>query len=116
MTHAEFATLIGTTGLQNAYDHFTDGTERTPPFICWIYPQRADLTADNTNYQPIEVVRVEFYSIDRDFSEEKAIGGILNEAGLVYSLSSEYLEDQQMWMTVFDTSFVLTEEEENAPE
>ena len=114
MTHAEFATLVGSIGLDNAYDHFTDNTEREPPYICWLYPQRADMTADNSNYQGIETVRLEFYSRLRDFDTEKLIGETLNGAGLVYGMYSEFLEDELMQMTVFETSFVLTEEEENA--
>lgn len=112
MTHDEFSTVISGIGLANAYDHFTDDTEREPPFICYIYPNRTDFVADNTNYQPIEYVRVEFYSTFRDFDTEKTIGTALNEAGLVYSLASEYLNGEEMWMTVFYTSFVLTESEE----
>ena len=60
MTHSEFATLISGIGFDNAYDHFTDDTEHKPPFICFLYPQRIDLAADNTNYQPIEIASIEF--------------------------------------------------------
>ena len=114
MTHSEFATLIANIGLDNAYDHFTDDTQHNPPFICFIYPDRADMVADNSNYQPIERVRVEFYSILRDFETEDTIGTALNNAGLVYLKGCEYLDDQQMYITTFDTSYILTEEQEDA--
>lgn len=116
MTHSEFATLISGMGYDNAYDFFKDDTEHEPPFICFLYGSRIDLTADNSNYQYIERARIEFYSRERDFDAEKAIGEALNNAGLVYSIYSEFLDDEEMQMTVFETSYVLTEEEENASE
>lgn len=112
MTHAEFTTVISNIGLDYAYDHFTDDTEHKLPFICFIYPNRIDLTADNTNYQPIESVRVELYTQEWDREQEAAVGTALNEAGLAYVLNRVFLDDERMWMATFDTSFVLTESEE----
>ena len=115
MTHEGFSEVLASVGLDYAYDHFTDGTEHELPFICFIYPERIDLKADNLNYQPIESVQVEFYSQERDFETEAEIAEALNDAGLVFTLDSAYLDDEGMYMTTFTTSYVLTEdtEEEN---
>lgn len=111
MTRAEIAAMIAGVGLPYAYDHFTpDDTPGAPPFICFIYPADGDFKADDSNYQRVTDLTIEFYTDEPDFITEAEIETALNSAGLVYSRSGpSYIRDERMYKTTYETSVLLTE-------
>lgn len=112
MTYTEVYEMISSIGLPCAYNHFPKNTEQSPPFICFLYGDRHDLLADDTNYSHIQSLSVELYTDNKDFTIENTVEETLNNNGLVYQKSEEYLESEYMYMIIYDTEFVLTEEEE----
>lgn len=111
MTRDEIATVIASVGLPYAYDHFTDDdAPGGPPFICFLYTDRADFLADDINYQPITTLVIELYTDDPDFTKEAAVESALNNAGLVYGKDGpEYIDGERMYMTTYSTTVLLTE-------
>lgn len=81
-----------------------------PPFIVYFYPGSEDLAADNTNYQIIRPLTIELYTDTKDFALEAEVESALTGAGLVFSRSEEYIESQHLFMVVYDSTIIITEE------
>lgn len=100
--------MIAGIGLPYAYDHFSEEeAPEAPPFICFLYPDRVDFIADNINYQPITRLVIELYSDNVDFDHEAEIEAALTSAELPFTCSREWLEDEKMYMTTYDTEVSL---------
>ena len=108
MTRQQVATMIASVGLPYAYDHFEE-TENPghPPFICFLYPDSAGFYADNVNYAPVERLVIELYTDNIDFALEESIQNALNDAELAYSYSREWIEDERMYQTTYNTEVLI---------
>lgn len=84
-----------------------------PPFICYYYLGSDDLVADGTNYQRIRPLEIELYTANKDFAVEDAVESALNSAGFVYARAESYIESEKMYMVVYSTETVITEEINN---
>ena len=111
MTLKEVKTLVAGFGLPYAYYQFEEGTAEAPPFICFFYPRSNDFVSDNLNYQKIRVLVIELYSDNKDFTNEAVIENGLTSAGLVYTKTEQYLDDEKLFEVVYETQIVVTEEE-----
>lgn len=110
MTFTEIATMISGVGIPYAYYQFPDNSGQQPPFICFYYTGNNDVIADNTNYQEVEHLVIELYTDNKDFDLEQDIKTALNCAGLVYSRDEEYLDSEKMFMVVFESDVIITED------
>lgn len=110
MTYKEVATMINSIGIPYAYYQFPDGTGQTCPFICFFFSDSNDLAAENTNYQKIRTLNIELYTDNKDFALEETVETVLNSNGLVYGRSESYLDSERMFMVVYTTDILVTEE------
>lgn len=110
MTYKEVATMINSIGIPYAYYQFPDGTGQACPFICFFFSDSNDLAADDTNYQKIRTLNIELYTDNKDFSLEETVETVLNSNGLVYDRSESYLDSERMFMVVYTTDILVTEE------
>lgn len=110
MTYVQIANLIKSIGVPFSYYQFDDDTSVAPPFICYFYPERNDVLADDTNYQKVEHLIVELYTENKDFALEQKVEEALTGAGLVYTKDDEFLDDEKMHEAIYETEIVITEE------
>lgn len=110
MTYSSISNMIDGIGLPSCYYQFPEGTAQAPPFICFFYPQSDDLHADNSNYQLISQLVIELYTDTRDFDLEFTVEGKLREAGLSWSKSSEFLDDERMNITIYTMEVIINAE------
>ncbi len=110
MTYRQVATMINSIGIPYAYYQFPDGTGQACPFICFFFSDSNDLAADGTNYQKIRTLNIELYTDNKDFSLEETVETVLNSNGLVYDRSESYLDSERMFMVVYTTDILVTEE------
>jgi len=110
MTYKEVATMINSIGIPYAYYQFPDGTGQACPFICFFFSDSNDLAAENTNYQKIRPLNIELYTDNKDFALEETVETVLNSNGLVYDRSESYLDSERMFMVVYTTDILITEE------
>lgn len=110
MTYKEVNTMIASVGIDYAYDHFTDDTEHHLPFICFLYGNSDDFSADNINYQRIRSLDIELYTENKDFALEQTVETVLNSNGLFYSREESWIDSEQMYMVRFSTEIVITGE------
>jgi hypothetical protein len=66
--------------------------------------------ADNINYQKIRSISIELYTQNKDFDLEATVEAVLTANELPFSRSEDYLDSEQMYMVIFDTQIVITEE------
>lgn len=110
MTYRQVATMINSIGIPYAYYQFPDGTGQACPFICFFFSDSNDLAADDTNYQKIRTLNIELYTDNKDFALEETVETVLNSNGLVYDRSESYLDSERMFMVVYTTDILITEE------
>lgn len=112
MTRIEVASMVESIGLPFAYYQFNENTAQAPPFVVFFYTGSNDVYADQTNYQKIDGLSIEFYSSEKDFDTEETIETILNEAGLTYYKEQNYIDSEKIWQTAYDMEILLTPEED----
>ena len=102
--------MINSIGIPYAYYQFPDGTAQACPFICFFFSDSNDLAAENTNYKKIRLLNIELYTDNKDFALEETVENVLNSNGLVYDRSESYLDSERMFMVVYTTDILVTEE------
>lgn len=108
MTYKQVKTMIAGFGLPYAYNQFPNGTEQTPPFICFMFDNSSDdLMADNMNYQAIRPLTIELYTDNKDFEKEATIETALKSAGLSYVRDETYIESEKMFQITYDTEVII---------
>lgn len=111
MTRKEVAQMVDSIGLPYAYYQFDEDTAQAPPFVVFFFSTSNDLYADQTNYQRIDSLSIEFYSAEVDFDTEETIETILNDAGLTFYKEQSFIESERIWQTAYDMEIVLTPEQ-----
>lgn len=111
MTRKEVAQMVDSIGLPYAYYQFDEDTAQAPPFVVFFFSTSNDLYADQTNYQRIDSLSIEFYSSEVDFDTEETIEAILNDAGLTFYKEQSFIESERIWQTAYDMEIVLTPEQ-----
>ena len=109
MTYKEVASMVAEIGLPNAYYQFKE-TIQGPPFVCFFFTNANDFLADDVNFQKIEHLAVELYTDEKDYSLEAVVEDVLEGHCLVYLKQEEYLDSEQMHITVYEMDVVITEE------
>lgn len=98
--------MVGLMGLPYAYYQFPE-TGQKPPFICWYLEGIDDVYADNANYQRIVNLTIEFYSDEKDFTNEAAIESQLTLSGLTYTKTETYIDSERMHQTVYEMEVLI---------
>lgn len=114
MTRKQIADMIKSVGVPYAYYQFPNNTQQVPPFICFYVDSSRDLYADNTNYQKIDHLVIELYTNNKDFDLERTLEATLNGNGLTWTRAEQYLDDERLWVAVYDTDVIITEDQNNA--
>ena len=110
MTYKEVNEIIASMGLPYAYDEFPEGTAQELPFICFLFDDSNDFTADNVNYQKIRGLEIELYTDNKDFALENTIETVLTQNGFVYIKNETYIDGEKMYQITFSTQVIITEE------
>lgn len=106
MTYKQIDTMVGLMGLPYAYYQFPE-TGQKPPFVCWYLDGIDDVYADNANYQRIVNLTIEFYSDEKDFTNEAAIESQLTLSGLTYTKTETYIDSEKMHQTVYEMEVLI---------
>lgn len=112
MTREAISEMIGIVGLPYAFDHFDEHDANRPsgpPFICFLYPDRDDMYADDVNYARITILVIELYTDNVDFTLEGTLETVLNAAGLPFSQDRKWISSENMYKTTYTTEVLLTD-------
>ena len=107
MTPQEVNSMVEAIGIPSAYYQFADDTGQQPPFICFFYGNSNDVPADNINYVRVERLYIELYTDQKDFALESKVEKKLNDNGIVFAKSQDYIDTERMHVTVYESDIVL---------
>ena len=105
MKMQDVADMVNGTGLTNVFDHFT--VEPAPPYVVFYFPAEPDFHADNSNYARRAELHVELFSKSRDLTSEGKIETALRNAGLSWYKSIDFLNDELIYQTTYETEVLL---------
>lgn len=107
MTYKEIFEMLESTDLPVVYNAWKIGSVPALPYIVFTYPSNDDLMADNLNYQTIVNMNVELYTENKDFVAESLVEGVLNANGLAYSKTSNWIDSEKMYETLYQTEVLI---------
>lgn len=108
MTYQGISDMVASIGLPYAYYQFPDDTQQAPPFIAFYFENSDDVYADNSNYQRITELFIEFYSDNKDFFYETLIEDTLTASGLTYTKFEQFLDSEKLHESVYQMEVLIT--------
>lgn len=106
MTSIEIATMIASTGLASAYNHFPEKAAPALPFICFYYDQPNNFNADNKTYQKVVSLTIELYTANKDLTSEAAVESVLAANELPYRKSETFIDSEKMYLNTYETEVI----------
>lgn len=100
MNQIETIQLLNTLSVPSFYDHAPNGTRL--PFIAIHTDQPDNFAADNGVYCEKWNFRIDLYSTDKRLDLETEIKTLLNENGIYWTKSEQYIDSQSCWEVEFD--------------
>lgn len=107
MTYQEVLAMLEETRMQVAYRFFPEDSDPRLPYIAYYYPNRDDFPADNINYVKVEALNIELYTENKDFTSEQKVESILNAHGLFFQKTESYLDSEEMYEVLYETSVLI---------
>ena len=111
MTYDAIVEMLEEAGLPLAYDHFAEGESPDPPFLCFLYPESNNLSADGRVYARIDALHVELYTDKKDPQAEARVEAALDAQELFYNKSEVWIPDERLYEVLYTTSVLKTEDE-----
>lgn len=99
MTLAELKTLLETSELPVAFDHFPTAQEL--PYLVYIIANNATVPADNGTYYITPQIQLELYTEYKTEDTETIVEGILDSVPFTYEKNEGYVNDVQMYMVTY---------------
>ena len=101
MTIEQIAAMLQETGIPYAYDHFAEGENPEPPFICYLLPGSDNFAADGKVYFKINEVRIELYTDRKEVSVEKQVESALDDWGIFYNKSEVWISEERLYEVLY---------------
>jgi hypothetical protein len=115
MKISEIKTMLAETSLPVTYYQWPEPGVPELPYLVWLLPESENFGADNKVYKRIETLQVEFYSAQRDFSNESVIEAVLDAHELFWNKESLFIGSESMNETIYTAEVYIeaeaTEEE-----
>ena len=92
-----------------AYDHFAEGENPEPPFICYLLPGSNNFAADGKVYFRINQVRIELYTDSKDLAVERKMEMVLDESGIFYNKSEVWIQSEKLYEVLYSFEVPFTD-------
>lgn len=93
--------MISEIGIPFAYDHFTEGENMEPPFLCYLLPGSENFAADGRVYHKINQVHIELYTDSKDPTVEEKVTAVLDSHGIFYDQTETWIESEKLYEVLF---------------
>lgn len=98
----ELVKIMEEIGIPFAYDHFAEGENPEPPFLCYLLPDSDNFAADGRVYYKMSEVRIELYTDFKDVSLEEKVTAVLDSHGIFYEQSEVWIEEEKLYEVAFE--------------
>lgn len=98
----ELVKIIEEMDIPFAYDHFAEGENPEPPFLCYLLPGSDNFAADGRVYYKMSEVRIEMYTDFKDVSLEEKVTAVLDSHGIFYEQSEVWIEEEKLYEVAFE--------------
>ena len=92
-----------------AYDHFAEGENPEPPFICYLLPGSNNFAADGKVYFKINQVRIELYTDSKDLAVEQKVETVLDDSGIFYNKSEVWIQREKLYEVLYSFEVPFTD-------
>ena len=93
--------ILGKINLPFAYDHFAQGEAPKPPFICYLFPNSKNFSADGRAYYKKHKVHIEVYSDYKDLALEKRVEEALDFYSVFYSKDETWISEEKLYLILY---------------
>lgn len=101
MNQVQVITLLNSLeDLPSYYDHADEGAQL--PILIIHCDQPDNFAADNQVFCEKWDFRLDLYTVEKNLALEKEIKDLLNENGLAWTKTEQYLQDQGCWEVEFE--------------
>lgn len=109
MTIENLVEMLQKTGIPFAYDHFAEGENPEPPFICYLIPGSNNFAADGKVYFKINQVRIELYTDSKDLAVERKVEMVMDESGTFYNKSEVWIQSEKLYEVLYSFEVPFTD-------
>lgn len=102
MTEKQIEELLDGTGIEYRYHHFETEEAINPPFICWVSTETHNFSADGKVYLSISGIDIELYTDEKDFELERKVEEQLDNHGIFWKKTEEYIESENMYEVLYE--------------
>ena len=113
MNQVAMITLLNTLSISSFYDHAPVGTAL--PFGIIHTEQPDNFVADNLVYCEKWNFRFDLYTVEKDLTLEAAIKKLLNDNGIAWTKTEQYIDTEQCWEVEFEFEVLGNEEPPTPP-
>lgn len=100
MNQVQMIALLNTLSIDSFYDHAPVGTKL--PFLTIHSDQPDNFVADNYVYCEKWNFRIDLYSVVKDLAHESEIKSLLNDNGITWTKTEQYIDSEQCWEVEFE--------------
>ena len=108
MNQVAMITLLNTLSISSFYDHAPVGTAL--PFGIIHTEQPDNFVADNLVYCEKWNFRFDLYTVEKDLTLEAGIKKLLNDNGIAWTKTEQYIDTEQCWEVEFEFEVLGNEE------
>ena len=108
MTLKEVSQLVASFGFSCRYSHFSKTPN--PPYVVYYYPNSNDFYADSENFIDKRALFIELFTKTKDFDSEATIEAALKAAGLTWYKQTDFLNDEKLFQTTYETEVIINGE------
>src|SRR5699024_11167029 len=102
--------LLNEIGLHFAYDHVGEGHATDTPFICYLYPQSDNFSADGIAYLKKNQVSLELYADQKNIELEQQVEAVLDSYRIFYNKSEVYIDSEKMYEILYQFTLEVNHE------
>lgn len=100
MNQVQMIALLNTLSVPSVYDHVLEG--QALPFIVIHTEQPDNFAADNLVYCEKWNFRIDLYTVKKDLTLEAEIKTLLNNNGIGWVKTEQYIDSEQVWEVEFE--------------
>lgn len=97
----KLAELIKEMDIAFAYDHFAEGEAPKLPFICYLFPESNNFSADGKVYFKALKVHMELYTDFKDVEAELKTEAVLDKHGIFYNKIETWIESERLYEVLY---------------